>query len=108
MPARHHYRSVVAGRFAVEPGDVLVHGSYDCHANQALTRRGPQLLRLPWFDDELDGHFRVADPDRFARMAARSARRRGCAEAGPPADRLASAAPGHAGRADSGTGDAPA
>jgi AraC-like DNA-binding protein len=58
-----------AGRFVVAPGDVLLHGNYDCHANQALTRRGPQLLRLPWFDDDLEGHFRVADPDRLARIA---------------------------------------
>ena len=106
MPARHHYRSVVAGveqlprgldmprhrhttgyatvvlagafveasfagRFVVEPGDVLLHGSYDCHANQALTRRGPQLLRLPWLYDALEGHFRVDDPDRLARIAER-------------------------------------
>src|SRR6185436_11613409 len=60
-----------AGRFAVEPGDVLVHAAYDCHANRALTRRGPQLLRLPWFDDHIEGHFRVADPDRHARIAER-------------------------------------
>jgi AraC-like DNA-binding protein len=106
MPARHQYRSVVAGveqlprgldlprhrhttgyatvvlagsfveasfagRFVCEPGDVLLHGAWDCHANQALTRRGPQLLRLPWFDDDIEGHFRVADPDRFARTAER-------------------------------------
>lgn len=60
-----------AGRFIVEPGDVLLHGHYDCHANQALTSRGPQLLRLPWFDDTREGHYRVADPDRFARIAER-------------------------------------
>jgi AraC-like DNA-binding protein len=60
-----------AGRFVVEPGDVLLHGHYDCHANHALTERGPQILRLPWFDDGIEGHFRVGDPDRLARIAER-------------------------------------
>jgi len=60
-----------AGRFVVQPGDVLLHGHYDCHANHALTNHGPQLLRLPWFDDTREGHYRVADPDRFARVAER-------------------------------------
>lgn len=58
-----------AGRAQVSAGDVLLHGRFDCHANQALSRRGPQILRLPWEDDFLEGHFRTRDPDLLARMA---------------------------------------
>jgi AraC-like DNA-binding protein len=57
-----------AGRFIVEPGDVLLHGHYDCHANQALTSRGPQLLRLPWLDDARE--VTTASPIRIASRAA--------------------------------------
>ena len=60
-----------AGRFTARPGDVLLHGSFDCHANGALSRRGLQILRLPWFDDAREGHFRVRDADALARLAQR-------------------------------------
>ncbi|MGH8495292.1 MAG: helix-turn-helix domain-containing protein [Gammaproteobacteria bacterium] len=60
-----------AGRFMVEPGDVLLHGRFDCHANRALTRRHLRILRLPWLDDTLEGHFRTEDPDLLARAAER-------------------------------------
>jgi AraC-like DNA-binding protein len=60
-----------AGRAEVGPGDVLLHGRFDCHANEALSQRGPQILRLPWWDDSLEGHFRVRDPDELAQIAER-------------------------------------
>jgi len=60
-----------AGRAQVVPGDVLLHGRFDCHANEALSLRGPQILRLPWCDDSLEGHFRTPDPDELARIAER-------------------------------------
>ncbi len=57
------------GRMKVEPGDVLLHGRFDCHANRSNCSRPVQLLRLPWLDDRLEGHFRVTDPDLLARLA---------------------------------------
>lgn len=60
-----------AGRAQVVPGDVLLHGRFDCHANEALSHRGPQILRLPWGDDSLEGHFCTQDPDELARIAER-------------------------------------
>jgi len=60
-----------AGRATVMPGDVLLHGRFDCHANNAISRRGPQILRLPWPDDAVEGHFRVSDPDLLVRLAER-------------------------------------
>lgn len=79
---RHHhgYASVVlAGRFTeasfwglmpVQPGDVLLHGPFDSHCDYghggACTI---QLLRLPWINDRIEGHFRVSDPDELARIA---------------------------------------
>ncbi len=58
-----------AGRFEVEPGDVLLHGRFDCHQNLGKSQRGPQILRLPWDDDTCEGRFRIRDPDRLARVA---------------------------------------
>jgi len=58
-----------AGRFAVEPGDVLLHGRFDCHQNVATSRHGPQILRLPWNDDQREGHFRIDDADLLVRLA---------------------------------------
>jgi AraC-like DNA-binding protein len=58
-----------SGRFVAEPGDVLLHGRFDCHQNFATSRRGPQILRLPWREDLREGLFRVDDPDRLARLA---------------------------------------
>jgi AraC-like DNA-binding protein len=60
--------SSFAGRSVAQPGDVLLHASLDCHANTALARRPIQILRLPW-NFALEGHFRVADPDRLARLS---------------------------------------
>jgi len=37
--------------------------------------RGPvQILRLPWLDDRIEGHFRVSDPDILAQLAERDPR----------------------------------
>src|ERR1700684_3568593 len=58
-----------AGRFVARPGDVLLHGAFDCHGNRMTTRRPMQILRLPWTDNSLEGHFQVADVDLLARLA---------------------------------------
>ncbi len=82
MPRHHHdegYATVVlagsvievsfAGRMYAKPGDVLLHGRFDCHLDRA-SHRGPlQILRLPWQHDTLEGQFRVDDPDALARLA---------------------------------------
>jgi AraC-like DNA-binding protein len=60
-----------AGRFSVGPGDVLVHGPFDCHANDARDRGRVQILRLPWSGGAPEGRFAVDDPDALARIAAR-------------------------------------
>jgi AraC-like DNA-binding protein len=58
-----------AGRSHVEPGDVLLHGAFDAHANMGASSRGVRVLRLPWSEAVREGHFRVTDPDRTARLA---------------------------------------
>ena len=60
-----------AGRFIAGPGDVLLHGAFDCHANRAMTRLPLQIVRLPWDDNSLEGRFRVRDPDALAILAER-------------------------------------
>jgi AraC-like DNA-binding protein len=62
-----------AGRFVASPGDVLLHGAFDCHANWPMTRRALKILRLPWCDNLLEGRFRVRDPDALAMLAERDA-----------------------------------
>lgn len=87
-PARHlhddSYASVIlsgsfveagfAGRVNVQPGDVLLHGRFDCHANSSTCTRSVTILRLPWREDWLDGHFRVSDPDFLVRLAEKDPR----------------------------------
>jgi len=87
-PPRHRhlegYASVVltgsfveagfGGRVKVEPGDVLLHGRFDCHANSSSCSRAVQILRLPWMDARVEGHFRITDPDLLARLAERDPR----------------------------------
>jgi hypothetical protein len=87
-PPRHRhwegYASVVlagsfveagfGGRVKVEPGDVLLHGRFDCHANSSSCSRAVQILRLPWMDDRIEGHFCITDPDLLARLAERDPR----------------------------------
>jgi len=63
-----------AGRFAVEAGDVLLHGTFDCHADAARGRLPIQVLRLPWEDTSVEGQFRVRDPDGLVRVAERDPR----------------------------------
>src|SRR5215467_5895373 len=60
-----------AGRSVVSPGDVLLHASFDCHAYWRVSRRAPQILRLPWLDNSLEGRFRIADPDKLAILVER-------------------------------------
>jgi AraC-like DNA-binding protein len=81
--ARHYHRegyanvilsgsfieAAFAGRSAVRPGDVLLHGAFDAHADVNVSRLGPCILRLPWHDVGVEGHFRVRDPDGLARLA---------------------------------------
>ena len=62
-----------AGRFRAEPGQVLLHGSFDCHSNDAFKSSRPEILRLPWFDDAPEGCFRVRDPESLVRVAAEDA-----------------------------------
>ena len=60
-----------AGRFMAGPGDVLLHGAFDCHANRALTRSALQIIRLPWQDYQVEGRYRVRDPDALAKLVER-------------------------------------
>jgi AraC-like DNA-binding protein len=82
MPRHHHsagYATVVlagsirevsfAGRMQAEPGEVLLHGRFDCHLDWASGRRSLQILRLPWKHDTLEGQYQVTDPDSLARLA---------------------------------------
>jgi len=82
QPRHHHregYATVVlagsftevsfAGRMEAEPGDVLLHGRFDCHLDIARSRGALQILRLPWQNDVLEGKFRVRDPDALVRLA---------------------------------------
>jgi len=92
-PARHlhvsSYASVIlsgsfveagfAGRVDVQPGDVLLHGRFDCHANLSTCSRSVTILSLPWRDDGLEGHFHVADPDLLVRLAEKDPRESMCA-----------------------------
>src|SRR6185437_8953062 len=83
LPRHRHqygYASVVlAGTFneasfcglmPVKPGDVLLHGRFDSHCDYGQGGACTiQLLRLPWANDQIEGHFRVSDPDELARIA---------------------------------------
>ncbi|MBV9174773.1 MAG: helix-turn-helix transcriptional regulator [Chloroflexi bacterium] len=87
MPRHHHdegYATVVlsgcvtevsfAGRMHAGPGDVFLHGRFDCHLDRVHSGRALQILRLPWPHNELEGLYRVADPDSLVRLAATDAR----------------------------------
>lgn len=83
--ARHYHREAYAtvilsgrfvetsfaGRSAVGPGDVLLHGAFDSHANVGGAPGGPTILRLPWFGSGQEGRFAIADPDALVRLAER-------------------------------------
>lgn len=60
-----------AGRFIAGPGDVLLHGDFDSHANWVNGRRPLIILRLPWRDNLLEGRFRIRDPDALVMVAER-------------------------------------
>ena len=60
-----------AGRFVARPGDVLLHGAFDCHANWIANRTSLKILRLPWCDNLLEGRFHARDPDALAMLAER-------------------------------------
>ena len=60
-----------AGRFNAGPGDVLLHGAFDCHANRSTCLGTLKILRLPWYDNLLEGRFHVRDPDALAMLAER-------------------------------------
>src|SRR5579862_4839469 len=62
-----------AGHLAVRPGEALLHGALDCHADRPLSAR-IQILRLPWANQSLEGRFQVDDPDELARLAERDPR----------------------------------
>ncbi len=82
---RHGYAALVlegdyveagdSGRRAVSPGDVVLHGAFEAHANQ-IGVRGARVLNLPLPGrlPEHDAFMRVADPDRVARIAERDIR----------------------------------
>jgi AraC-like DNA-binding protein len=84
MPRHHHnegYATVVlagsltevsfAGRMHAGPGDVLVHGRFDCHLDRAESRSALQILRLPWQHDGIEGVYGVPDADALVRLAER-------------------------------------
>lgn len=84
MPRHHHnegYATVLlrgavmevsfAGRMRGKPGDVFLHGRFDCHLDRAESPYALQILRLPWRHDSHEGMFRVIDPDSLARIAER-------------------------------------
>lgn len=58
-----------AGRFSAGPGDVLLHGDFDSHADWVNGRHPLTILRLPWRDNLMEGRFRIRDPDALVRLA---------------------------------------
>jgi AraC-like DNA-binding protein len=58
-----------SGRARAQPGDVLLHGRFDCHMDIDNGRGAIQILRLPWLNDAMEGHFRIQDPDALVRIA---------------------------------------
>jgi AraC-like DNA-binding protein len=59
-----------AGRLHLQPGDVLINPSLDCHANQMLTN-GVTLVRLPWSQEHSwGGVHRSVSIDIVSRLAA--------------------------------------
>lgn len=58
-----------AGRIQASAGDVLIHPSLDCHANQKVLA-GVRLVRLSWCDPVVHpGLYQVDDLDRLAIVA---------------------------------------
>ena len=62
------------GRFAVAPGDVLVHGPFEAHMDR-FGPNGAEVLNLPLLAGiELPPILRLGDPDEIARLAERDGR----------------------------------
>lgn len=58
-----------AGRIRATAGDVLIHPTLDCHANQKVSV-GVKLIRLEWRDDSgLGGLYHLDEVDELARTA---------------------------------------
>lgn len=58
-----------AGRIRAAAGDVLIHPSLDCHANQMISA-GVKLLRLDWTDRSgVGGLYHLDDVDEIGRIA---------------------------------------
>lgn len=84
LPRHRHFRAYAlvvlagsfeesgyVGRIRATAGDVLVHPTLDCHANQ-MVRAGIKLIRLDWPDaDGAGGLYRLKDVDAVARAAER-------------------------------------
>lgn len=68
-----------AGRHEVAPGDVLLHGHFDCHSNTAPRAIAPRILRLPWNCNSIEGLFQVRDIDLLVRLAERDPWEAACA-----------------------------
>lgn len=61
------------GRIRATPGDVLIHPTLDCHANQMVSA-GVKLIRLNWPDgDGSGGFYRIDEVDAVARAAEKDA-----------------------------------
>jgi AraC-like DNA-binding protein len=61
-----------AGRIRAAAGDVLIHASLDCHANQVISA-GFKLIRLDWLDRSgVGGLYHLDDVDEIARIAERN------------------------------------
>jgi AraC-like DNA-binding protein len=63
-----------AGRLVVQRGDVLLHGSFDCHRNAVIGAQASRIVHVPWSKGSMEGHFRVADPELLMRLALRDPR----------------------------------
>lgn len=58
-----------SGRIRAAAGDVLIHPSLDCHANQMISA-GVTLIRLDWSDRSgIGGLYHLDDVDEIARIA---------------------------------------
>src|ERR1700733_10051294 len=67
------FESDFAGRFTILPGEVLLHGRFDSHTARSSGNH-LTLLTLPWAKDQIEGKFRVRDPDFLARLAGKDIR----------------------------------
>lgn len=63
-----------AGRIVAGPGDVLIHATMDCHANQIISA-GVKLIRLEWPDASgVGGLYHLDNIDDLARTAEKDVR----------------------------------